>query len=476
MNQQSVKNKQKLKLSIPMHNGGNYSNNDFNFVSKSIKEPISTKNNPLSRSGHQKSSLPEMPSIYKQNQSKNLQGRPLSLSKSGYSPLNIDSQILNSNINGIAIKQKIKESLYNPSRTYHLNSGNSSNIYKEVISSHKKSANKFSETTKINNEMSELKLKGSVQLANSSNLKKDINENNDKQLVNSSESKDSHKTSSTNQLKCFDNNLIFNSKSNKSKLNPLSTTSSNLAGKYNKDNLFNSSNYKFKNTGNGFNEHNNKTNTPSTTKNQPISIMSLFASNLALDIRHLSHQYPYYDLSKYSAKSLGVVKSYSANTHQGTVRDYNEDRVSIILNIIKPSSYTGSFWPKCSFFGIYDGHGGSGCAEFLRDNLHHFVVRDENFPVNPKESLIQGFKAAENEFVKKHAIGNNHYEIKDKSGSCALVVLVVDDFVYVANVGDSRAVLSKNRGSEIVTLSKDHKPDDPDEAKRIINAGGKIYQ
>lgn len=27
-------------------------------------------------------------------------------------------------------------------------------------------------------------------------------------------------------------------------------------------------------------------------------------------------------------------------------------------------------WPKCSFFGVYDGHGGASCADFLRDNLH----------------------------------------------------------------------------------------------------------
>ena len=53
-------------------------------------------------------------------------------------------------------------------------------------------------------------------------------------------------------------------------------------------------------------------------------------------------------------------------------RNYNEDRVAIILNIMKPKSKEGkvAYWPKCSFFGIYDGHGGSACADFLRDNLH----------------------------------------------------------------------------------------------------------
>jgi len=30
----------------------------------------------------------------------------------------------------------------------------------------------------------------------------------------------------------------------------------------------------------------------------------------------------------------------------------------------------------------------------------------------------------------------------DRSGSCALVVMVVDDYIYMGNTGDSRALLS----------------------------------
>ena len=79
--------------------------------------------------------------------------------------------------------------------------------------------------------------------------------------------------------------------------------------------------------------------------------------------------------TKCSIKRNGIVRAYSAITNQGLVRTYNEDRVSIILNITKPNHRKDETWPKCSFFGVYDGHGGHTCAEFLRDQLHHFVIK-----------------------------------------------------------------------------------------------------
>jgi len=43
--------------------------------------------------------------------------------------------------------------------------------------------------------------------------------------------------------------------------------------------------------------------------------------------------------AKASKKSKGFIKAYAANTYKGLVRDYNEDRVSIILNIARPKNY-----------------------------------------------------------------------------------------------------------------------------------------
>lgn len=46
----------------------------------------------------------------------------------------------------------------------------------------------------------------------------------------------------------------------------------------------------------------------------------------------------------------------------------------------------------------------------------------------------------------------------------------------MANVGDSRAIMSSNYGEKITELSLDHKASDEFEQKRIFDAGGRIYQ
>ena len=48
----------------------------------------------------------------------------------------------------------------------------------------------------------------------------------------------------------------------------------------------------------------------------------------------------------------------------------------------------------------------------------------------------------------------------ERSGSCAAVVMIINDTAYVINVGDSRIIMSMDAGSQIAVLSRDHKPDD----------------
>lgn len=103
------------------------------------------------------------------------------------------------------------------------------------------------------------------------------------------------------------------------------------------------------------------------------------------------------------------------------------------------------------------------------------MIKESSFPWNPKEAIRNGFAKAEKRFMDI-SYNKETNELIDKSGSCAIVVLIIGDACFVANVGDSRALLSGQKGLKIYPLSRDHKPSDEHERKRIIEAGGQIYQ
>lgn len=76
------------------------------------------------------------------------------------------------------------------------------------------------------------------------------------------------------------------------------------------------------------------------------------------------------------------------------------------------------------------------------------------------------------------------YKNKDKStgdsdgseeivaGCTANVIIIKDNVIFCANAGDSRCCVGNN--GSLVKLSKDHKPDDEGEHKRITEAGGYV--
>jgi protein phosphatase 2C family protein 2/3 len=147
-----------------------------------------------------------------------------------------------------------------------------------------------------------------------------------------------------------------------------------------------------------------------------------------------------FEPTRASVRKSGLVHAYAANTHQGLIRNYNEDRVSIITNINKiqtnPPSKTNvgviesgddkSLVP-CAFFAVYDGHGGANCADYLRDSLHDFIVKEGSFPDNIHDALKNGFARAENKFLD---LAQQKNEL-DRSGSCAITTLIIGMHLYV---------------------------------------------
>jgi len=180
---------------------------------------------------------------------------------------------------------------------------------------------------------------------------------------------------------------------------------------------------------------------------------------------------------KVSTKSYGPIKAYAANTNQGIARDYNEDRVSIIININQPNNNNKEkekiIWPKASYFSVFDGHGGNKCAEFLRDNLLKLICDNDYFPNDIEKAIKYGFSEADKLFLENAAKDG---ELIDNSGSCGLILLIVDNKIYIANVGDSRCIISMKNGLIKKDVTRDHKPNYPYEKERIVLNGGRIYQ
>ena len=193
--------------------------------------------------------------------------------------------------------------------------------------------------------------------------------------------------------------------------------------------------------------------------------------------------YPLYKNAKQSEKSFDIISSYAANTYKGTVRNYNEDRISVIVNV-KHNNYhnlkdkTSS---KISFFAIYDGHAGNKCCEYLKNNLHILIFESNFFPENPVKAIQQAFDKCEKNFSETNQKKNKNQKNKllsnyDNSGSCAIIIIIINDNCYTVNLGDSRALYSYNTGNKFYQLSRDHKPNDPLEKTRIYKAGGSIYK
>ena len=118
------------------------------------------------------------------------------------------------------------------------------------------------------------------------------------------------------------------------------------------------------------------------------------------------------------------------------------------------------------FLGLYDGHGGAGCAHFAAAQLHRHLSASALFRGGDVSGgLSEAFAACEAAFLS---------ESESTSGSCALVAAIGGGKLHLAHCGDSRAVLCTGAEGEAVQLTDDHKPDGVDEHARITGMGGSV--
>ncbi|KAK1550901.1 hypothetical protein Q3G72_026614 [Acer saccharum] len=128
--------------------------------------------------------------------------------------------------------------------------------------------------------------------------------------------------------------------------------------------------------------------------------------------------------------------------------------------------------PDDHFFGVFDGHGefGAHCSQFVKRKLCENLLRNSKFHLDPVDACHGAFLATN---LQLHA----DFLDDSMSGTTAVTVLVRGRTIYVANSGDSRAVLAEKRGSEelvAVDLSIDQTPFRADELERVKMCGARV--
>ncbi|XP_036174571.1 integrin-linked kinase-associated serine/threonine phosphatase 2C isoform X2 [Myotis myotis] len=161
-------------------------------------------------------------------------------------------------------------------------------------------------------------------------------------------------------------------------------------------------------------------------------------------------------------------------------REEMQDAHVILNDITEECRPLSSLITRVSYFAVFDGHGGIRASKFAAQNLHQNLIR--KFPKGDvisvektvKRCLLDTFKHTDEEFLKQASSQKPAW----KDGSTATCVLAVDNTLYIANLGDSRAILCRyNEESQkhaALSLSKEHNPTQYEERMRIQKAGGNV--
>ena len=177
-----------------------------------------------------------------------------------------------------------------------------------------------------------------------------------------------------------------------------------------------------------------------------------------------------------NGKKISQIDSLSQKGFAGQgVKKENQDRYFIHYNL---NNETSSI-----FMGVCDGHGlyGHEVSEYLSSILPKeldSLLKVQSTPSISDLPIEEINTIITNTFIKV----NSNIILCDTldtsfSGSTCSSLIITPSKLICANAGDSRCVIgkqSKNGEWSSCNLSRDHKPTEPDELKRILASGGRI--
>lgn len=160
----------------------------------------------------------------------------------------------------------------------------------------------------------------------------------------------------------------------------------------------------------------------------------------------------------------------------------NEDRHAKIMDLTKAARALKlpiDHLPQpTAYFGVFDGHRGSLCSEFMAKSFHGKLLKKlantENCQWPNKrvgETLIEVFAELDKEFMEKNRTAND--------GCTAAVALVLGSLLFTASLGDSRVIACQKASDDsflTLDLTEDHRPTVEKEQERVVANGCEIVE
>jgi len=107
-------------------------------------------------------------------------------------------------------------------------------------------------------------------------------------------------------------------------------------------------------------------------------------------------------------------------------------------------------------------------ADFVCTHLFQNTISQPNFCSDPASAIVAGFADTEKAWVNFA----NEREIDGNMGTTVTVAMIVDNNLYVANLGDTEAIISTN--GRVKLLTQKHVPANREERSRVEQLGGII--
>jgi serine/threonine protein phosphatase PrpC len=134
-----------------------------------------------------------------------------------------------------------------------------------------------------------------------------------------------------------------------------------------------------------------------------------------------------------------------------------------------------------SMYGVYDGHGAKGhdISDYVKDMLPKLILGDRRFGTSDMPTMLFDKYREMQELISKTEQQKSMGAMMAGTTCTVVVHDLGQNKITVSHVADSTAVLARytdasHKEIKAIQLTRDHKPDLPDERARIEAAGGRV--